>query len=427
MIETGRPLQMPADVALPPILRRYWLAMALLTGLSVLYTATKAALYHLKFPYGIGILYDDSLWGDLLVFRPGFLHFRTPQFWQSFEYPFTYPAPLGVVLGLLFRFAHPVKVYLAFEVAAVAGAAWWFVRQLTSRGIGAATAWVFTLSTLAMTWPLLFLIDTANAEGFVILTLALGVYAILKDRFWLGAILIGIAGSMKFFPLILLGLLLARRRYREFAAALLVAAAVTIASLAILGPTIAEAQRQINIGFTLIQNLYFFTMKPDAAALDHSLWVGVRYAAVYVARSTSVLAPALRAYILVAAATGVTLFFTTIRKLPTLNVVLALTTCAVLLPPLSLEYTLVHLLLPFALLCAYAIDMGQSGAAIKGLGACFGCFIILFNIETFLSNRLTYAAEARTLALIVLLWIVLRHPFAWTTLDPTNLGSAENA
>jgi hypothetical protein len=413
---------------LPPLLRRYWLAMALLTALSIVYTAVKAMLYHLKFPYGIGMLYDDSLWGDLLVFRPGFVHFRTPQFWDSFEYPFTYPAPLGVVLGILFRFAHPVKIYLALEAAAIVAGAWRFVRQLTARNISPTTAWAFTLSTLAMTWPLLFLIDTANAEGFVIVTLALGVYAVLRERWWLGAVLIGIAGSMKLFPLILLGLLLAKRRYKEFFAGLVVALLVTVASLAILGPTIAEAQRHIDVGFVLIRNLYFFTMKPDAAALDHSLWVGVRYAVVDTARlvhpvssaeQAKILAVSLRTYLVVAATAGVTLFFTRIRRLPTLNVVLALTICAVLLPPLSLEYTLVHLLLPFALLCAYAVDMDQNGVAVEGLGACFGCFVVLFNIETFLSNRFVYAAEARTLALAILLWFVLRRSFPWAVLDPT--------
>ena len=415
--------------SLPILIRRYWLAMAVLTGLSIIYTAAKAMIFHLNFPYGIGMLYDDSLWGDMLIFRPGFEHFRTPQFWDSFEYPFTYPAPLAVVLGFLFRFGHPVKLYLSIEAIAIAGAAWWFVRQLTARNIPPPTAWAFTLSTLAMTWPLLFLIETANAEGFVIMLMALGVYAVLRERWWLGAILLGVAGSMKFFPLILLGLLLAKRRYKEFTAALVVALLVTIASLAYVGPTIAEAQRHIDVGFALIQNMYLYTMKPDAAALDHSLWVGVRYAAVYGDRQlhpisaveqATVLAVSLRAYLVAAAAAGVVLFFAKIRHLPMLNMVLALTICAVLLPPLSLEYTLVHLLLPFALLCAYAIDMEQSDVAVEGLGTCFGCFAVLFNIETFLSNRFLYAAEFRTLALLILLWLVVRHRFQWAALEPAT-------
>lgn len=420
--------------ALPPMLRRFWLAMAVLTALSLLYTASMARLYNLRFPYGIGVLYGDSLWGDLLVFSPGFLHFGTPQFWSSFEYPFTYPAPLAVILGLLFRFAHPVKIYLVIEIAAIAAGAWWFARQLVARGISSAVACAFTLTCLAMTWPLLFLIDTANAEGFVIVILALGVYAVLRQRWWLGAALIGVAGSMKFFPLILLGLLLARRRYAEFAGALAVAAAVTLASLWVLGPRVIEAQRHINAGFALIQNLYLYTMKPDAAALDHSLWVAVRYAAVYTdrllhpvadaerpARTAAVLAISLRAYLIVAATAGAALFLVRIRHLPALNMVLALTICAVLLPPLSLEYTLVHLLLPFALLCAYATDMGQSGVAVQGLGACFGCFVFIFNIETFFSNRVMFAAEVRTLALVVLLSLVLRHRFPWTVLDSGSI------
>ncbi len=425
---------------LPPLLRRYWLAMALLTALSIVYTTAKAMLFHLKFPYGIGMLYDDSLWGDMLIFRPGFEHFRTPQFWSSFEYPFTYPAPLAVGLGILFRSAHPVKIYLLIEAIAIAAAAWWFARQLTARCIAPITAWAFTLSTLAMTWPLLFLIDTANAEGFVIIALALGVYAVLRERWWLGAILIGIAGAMKFFPLILLGLLLAKRRYKEFAAALVVALVVTIASLAYVGPSIAEAQRHINVGFALIQSMYLYTMKPDAAALDHSLWVGVRYAAVYAdrllhpvspaqqaSRTAMVLAVGLRVYLAAAAAAGIALFFAKIRRLPPLNMVLALTICAVLLPPLSLEYTLVHLLLPFALLCAYAIDMRQRDGAVGSLGACFGCFAVIFNIETFLSNLFVYAAEARTLALRLLLGLVLRHPLAWPALEPASSERAATA
>jgi len=425
--DAGREAAPGLPPLLPPVVRGYWLAMAVLTGLSILYTAAKAMLFHLKFPYGIGMLYDDSVWGDILVFRPGFVHFRTPQFWDSFEYPFTYPAPLAVVLGLLFRFGHPVRIYLMIGAAAICAAAWWFVRQLTVRGIASPTAWAFTLSTLAMTWPLLFLIDTANAEGFVIVVLALGVYAVLRERWWLGAILIGVAGAMKFFPLILLGLLLAKRRYNEFAAALIVAFIVTIASLAYVGPTIAEAQRHIDVGFALIQSMYLYTMKPDAAALDHSLWVGVRYAAVYGDRllhtvsateQAALIAASLRVYLVVAAASGVALFFAKIRHLPLLNMVVALTICAVLLPPLSLEYTLVHLLLPFALLCAYAIDMGQRSVAVEGLGACFGCFAVLFNIETFLSNRFVYAAEFRTLALLLLLWLVMRHRFPWAALEP---------
>jgi hypothetical protein len=415
---------------LPYLLRRYWLAMAAITALSIAYTTGMAVAYHLKFPYGIGMLYDDSLWGDLLVFRPGFQHFGTPLFWQSFEYPFTYPAPLAILVGLLFRFAHPVRVYLLLECCGIATFAWWFVRLLTTRNIAPAIAWMFTGSTLAMTWPLLFLIDTANAEGFVIILLVCGVLAVLRGHWWGGAALIGLAGAMKIFPLVLLGLLVAQRRYREFVFALVVAALVTVASLAYLGPSIVEAQRHIDVGLALIKHLYLFTFKPDAAALDHSLWVAVRYAAVYgdrlihptamADRTNHILELALRVYLVLSAVTGLALFFLRLRRLPMLNLLLALTVCAVLLPPLSLEYTLVHLMLPFALLCAYAVDMAQSGTAVRGLGACFACFVVVFNIETFLSNRYTYAAEARTLALLALLFLVCRYRFAWPVLDRSN-------
>ena len=413
------------QAALPPLLVRFWFAMAILTALSILYTATMAWACKLKFPYGIGMLYGDSLWGDLLVFRPGFQHFGKPLFWRSFDYPFTYPAPLAIPIGLLYRFAHPVRVYLLLESFAIAAFAWWFARQLTLRNIAPKTACFYVFTILAMTWPLLFLVDTANAEGFVVILLAGGVLAALRRRWWLGAALIGLAGAMKIFPLLLLGLFIAQRRYREFAFGLTLVVCVTVASLAYLGPSVVEAQRHINVGMGLIKHMYLFTLKPDAPALDHSLWVAIRYAAVSIDRmlhpaaphTATVLRVALDMYLVAAALIGTALFVLKIRRLPTLNVVLALSICAVLLPPLSLEYTLVHLLLPFALFCAYAVEMTQSGARIQGLGACLACFAVLFDIETFLNTRYTYAAEFRTLALVALLGLTLRHRFAWPVLD----------
>ena len=90
--------------------------------------------------------------------------------------------------------------------------------------------------------------------------------------------------------------------------------------------------------------------------------------------------------------------------------------CAVLLPPLSADYTLVELLLPFGLLCLYAVESQRSD-----LSAIFGCFVVLFGWETFLTLHYALDRPARCVALVVLLILVLRSPMPWARLDPEEV------
>jgi len=282
---------------LPPALRRFWLLMAAGTALSILYTAASAYLFRLPAPYGLPLLWGKGFGSDFMTFYPGFSHFGTDTFWFSFDYPFTYPAPAAIAFAALFKLSHPVRTYLLLCIVALAVGMAAMARQLIRSHISAGTAWAFTITNAIMAWPILLLFDTANIEGLVAILLAGGVLAILWNRFWLGAILVGIAGSMKLFPLILLGLLLSKRRYKEFAAALFVAAAVTVASLHLLGPTIVEAQRHINVGLVMVKNIYFFAEGRNTTAFDHSLWVPVRFAAAWIARSHSFQNRTLTAYL----------------------------------------------------------------------------------------------------------------------------------
>ena len=110
-------------------------------------------------------------------------------------------------------------------------------------------------------------------------------------------------------------------------------------------------------------------------------------------------------------------YFFWIRRLPMLNQVLALTVCALVLPPLSADYTLIHLLFPFSLLCLYAIFCQRNRMDAPGLKTCFLCFAPIFSFQTYLTWRYRYSCEFRTLALVVLLVVVLRHRFPWDELD----------
>ncbi len=72
------------------------------------------------------------------------------------------------------------------------------------------------------------------------------------------------------------------------------------------------------------------------------------------------------AYVVVVALVGVTLWIFRIRHLPVANQVLALTVAAILLPPVSIEYTLLHLYLPWSMLVLIAIQGREPESAIRG-------------------------------------------------------------
>jgi len=277
---------------------------------------------------------------------------------------------------------------------------------------------------LVASWPVVALLNTGNIEGLLAIVLAAGVYAVLRERFWLGATLIGLAAAMKLFPFVMLALLISRRRFREFAWGLAVAAVATVASLAALGPTIVKAQRHIADGLRFIDGAFILSTQRDALNYSHSLFSVLKFAIALISRllgsqaNQALLNVALRMYMVAAAVAGIALYFGIIRKLPILNQLLALTVCAVLLPPLSADYTLLELLLPFGLLCFYAVESQRSD-----LNAIFGCFAVLFAWETFLTIHYAFDRPARAVALCVLLVLVLRSPMPWWRLDPAEAAA----
>ena len=416
---------------LPPALLRFIVLVCVMTGASFAYTWTMTRALGLQYPYGAPVFFHDDRWYDFTVYHDRFMAFRTPAFWQPFSYPFTYPATTGVLYGLLYRVPHVLRYYLlAYVLLACAGAVL-LGCVLVRRGLGTGAAALFVGAALLTSWPLRVLLETANTEGVVALIAGLGVWALLRGRWWLGAALIGVAGSMKLFPLVLLGLLLSARRYREFAWGLLTAAAVTLASLAVLGPTVGEAQRHINEGIVYVKYVFVFAKVPMAADLNHSLFTPLKFLLLEAQRalhpadgtSAGVLERAARerlllertftVYMVLAASLGTIAFFGWMRRLPWLNQLLALTVCSVLLPPLSVDYTLVHLLLPFALLSMLALERWRTGDRVPGLAACFTWFAVLFAYQNYMVLRYRLGAEVRTLALLCILWIVMRCRFPW--------------
>ena len=397
----------------PPALRNFCIIFTAMTLLSELWSAAASLLFHMRPPYGGTFSWDDPS-EDLLIFRPHFVAFHTPHFWDAGIYPFTYPAPLGVVYWLLYKLPHVAALYLAFSIAALLLWAWFFALRFTSP----AKAFALLVLFLAASWPVRFLLQTSNMEAVVALLLGVGILTALRGRWYVAATLIGVAGSMKLYPLALLGLVLAQRRYREFVWGLVAAAITTIASLAFLGPGILEAQRHIADGLAFLQQRYVLALLPDGLQFSHSLFNLVKLCVFFVAKvqslpassTASLMSAALHLYFPLAAITA-GLLYLRIRQMPLLNQVVVLTVCAVLLPPFSLDYTLVQLLVPFGLLCVFAVDTWRKQQQPAGLTLCFTCFALLFSTGAYFEIRYRFAAQVRTLALLVLLAAVLRYRF----------------
>jgi len=404
----------------PPALRRFAWMVAAMTLLSEGYSWVMLHFFGQRPPYG-GTFAWDGAGADFLIFRERFHFFGTPHFWDAFGYPFTYPAPLAVVYWLLYKLPHAVEFYLALSVLVLLAWAWFFAQRLAVYGWGRGRWMLLLLLFLAAAWPARLLLETGNMETVVALALGTGVVAALRVRWWLGAALIGVAGAMKLYPLTLLGLLLSRRRYREFTFGLVTAGGVTLASLAMLGPSVATAQRHVNEGLAFLVPRYVLAPLPDALQFSHSLFNLVKLGVVAAARlhgarnaSPHALQVVLAAYLPLTALLALLLYVVRIRSAPVLTQAIALTICAVLLPPFSLDYTLVNLLVPMGLLCVFAAERWRRGVEPRGLTLCFACFAVIFTTGAYFELRYRFAAQMRTLALLVLLWAVLQYRYADT-------------
>ena len=412
----------------PPVLKRFCFWVAGMTVLSELWAWAMSVFFHRHPFYGGTFSWIDS-GEDLRIYGPRFLAFRTPHFWDPFDYPFTYPAPLAIAYWFLLKPPHAVQVYLALSILALVTWAWYFSGQLAVRGLPRGRTFALLIVFLAASWPVRFLLETGNLETLVACILGVGVLAAMKGRWRLAATLIGLAGSMKLYPLALLGVVLSQRRYREFAWGLGVAGLATLASLAVLGPSVLEAQRHIDEGLLFVKQQYIFAPVPAGLWFSHSLFNLVKIGVVVpdrmwhplpsgepgqllrIVRQTTLMQSALYVYTPLVTVAALVLYFRRIRNLPLLNQVLALTICAVLLPPYSLDYTLVQLLVPFGLLCVFATDAWLRGHQPPRMAMCFACFAVIFTTGAYFDLNYGLEAQVRTLALLVLLAAVLRTPF----------------
>ena len=281
-------------------------------------------------------------------------------------------------------------------------------RALILRGYSVRASLLLTGIALVCSYPLWFEFEQANMEIVTFLLVATGTGAFLSRRGYTAATLFGVAASAKIFPLIYLGLFLARRDFRRMAWMLAVAALTTIAGLWALCPNLSVAWTGVAVGLATFQAGWVVQVRPILLTCDHSILALVKLMFYGMARTrledphfVQRLSSGCLAF---GAIGGCILYFAVIRKLPIVNQILCLVVCSVLLPPVSFDYTLLHLYVPWAMLVLIAAEAN----ALPGLTGAFLCFAILFAPETeFIHHGQSLGGQLKAVTLIVLLLIAI--------------------
>jgi hypothetical protein len=359
---------------------------------------------------------SQTAW-DFTLFANKFRHFGRPDFFQTDPgIPFPYPAPLAVAYKVFYTYqAHPLRFFLGFIVATFALAGILLCVALHRRGLAWAKASAFVLTTLLLAYPLWYELKQGNIEICVWLLIATGVWAFCKGRGYAAATCFGIAGSMKIIPFIFLGLLLTARRYREIAFAGLAAIVTTVLSLSLVGPGILNTWRSVQESLATFRLIYILHLRSEEIGFDHSLFA-IYKRFYHPLPSPGPLGHIADVYLAVAALCGIGLYILRIRHLPIINQVLCLTVASILLPPISFDYTLLQLYVPWAMLALFAQEQWQARRVMQqnthGLTAAFVCMAVLMSPESeFIWHSSHFGGQIKALVLVVLMGIGLKYPF----------------
>jgi Glycosyltransferase family 87 len=363
-------------------------------------------------PYNSPLLHEH--FPDLLNLQARFQYFHTLQFFtDTKDEAWMYPAPVAVFYRTFFSFIpHHLGVFISFIVLCFLGSAVLFGRSLIRRRMAPGAA-IFLLSFAFITsYPLWFELRQANMEICNWLLLVIGLWSFFRGRGYTAAACFGIAGALKIMPFIYLGLFLAKRQYRHILFALLSAAAVTLPSLWLVYPHVADSWRLTTSAVSKFRGeITLGTMYPQNG-FDHSIF-GIIKRITFSFLTPQHLSAELTIYSAIALVLFLVLYFGWICKLPFINQVICLCVATLILPPTSFDYTLMSLYLPWALLVLFAVEQGKKGQDAQGLVSAMVCFGILLAPETELIwHHQPLGGQLKALTLVALVFIALRQPFS---------------
>lgn len=347
---------------------------------------------------------------------------------------YPYPAPgIFVFNALIYAFpGHAVQTYIAFLAICILGFALVAWRAcLPSRTVRPYAAAAIAI-TAVLGYPLWFTAVRGNPECVVWALSAAGICLFLRRRVLGAALLIGIAASIKPFPILFLLLLLRRRKYKEAALGLVTAGLLVLAALIVLGPNPWKAYQELLPGVYSYIDIHVNRLDHyEEARFEHSLLDGMKSAALSVEMGGirphkaigdieklrdepggwHVVRTLARIYPFVVI-TALGMLIAVFYNMPVLNQVTALCVAVSIIPPVSADYTLLQLYLPFGAFLVFLTREVAIGNAIFpnfSMLALAIIYALLFSPLTFL---MIYAGDAKLLLLLALLFVAARSPMA---------------
>jgi hypothetical protein len=384
-----------------------------LAALCVLVEITCFCVLHLGYPYNWPFTRLGEHMIDFDQFRGKFRAFHRVDFFSTEPMTiFAYPAPVAILYKLIYlETRHPFIVFLSIIVLGPSIGAALLWRAAIRLKYSPWTTLAFFASALAFSYPLLFEMKQGNVEIFIWALVAVGVVCALSGRGYSAATCFGVAGSMKIFPLVYLGLLIAKKQYRPVVVGLAVAALTTVGSLWLLCPDLSIGWHGIRTGMASFLDQITLRVVPREIGFDHSLFSIVKRVWQAIAGHPPA-RPVMTAYLALAAVSGALLFFLKIRRLPSVNQVMCLCIASILLPPVSYDYTLLHLYVPWALLVVLALRENRMGRRTPGLGiALLAMGILLAPLNEFIHWGVSIGGQIKTVVLIALWTIAMKYPF----------------
>ena len=344
-----------------------------------------------------------------------------PGFWTAVGPSWDYPAPGVFVYKLFYAFnrgdaaEHQVHfgfiAYLIFAAAALLAAGVGLGRAMHRRCVPWIETAAFLSVSLLLCWPIYFSLQRGNIEFFLDAGIALGVWAYVRRQWWVFAVLLGIFGSGKLYPLLLLSLLLPLRRWKEFALGLGTAGAVTFFSARWIGPAPAIDHKAHAVVDGLLDWVRANSLTVDLhlSGFDHSIFGAMKLINQGHPQQFALWAIG---YVLVGSIGMLLLFFGRMWSLPRPNQLLLVVLAALLLPPTSFDYTMLLLLPAWAWMVLIALQPAANRGTRRAILAVMVVLALLFAPETFAVWRgVFFAGQVKLICLLALLGIAATIPF----------------
>jgi hypothetical protein len=410
-------------LSLPEPLKLFLLASVVLTLISFAFTI--ACRYAgLGLPYSFPYVYlPNEMFGDLIGLQPKFDLWGTPAFFTDKGGYFMYPSPLVHVYRLLLTASvHVMRRYVVLAGASILILCAILLKALRKNGLSAGQAALFVFSTVILSYPLAVLLLRWNIEVLVWLLTSLGIWQFVSDRPKTSAVFVGLAASLKLYPLILLGLFLPRRRYAAFFLSIFVFLGVSLISLYAIGPSIGAAYAWNS--FQLQQFTKYYAGSLWALGYDHSFFGLVK---VFTLAWHPNVDHWVRPYTITAGLASLILYFARIWRIPLVNQVIALSVLNVMLAPVSFDYTLLNLY-PALVLLAIVVLRAEQGLApeVPYANVYMLLFALVLTPQSYIIVHGTrYVAQFRAVCLIAVLVLALTRPIYASPAPDSDLETEE--